>query len=389
MNKKNLLSRVPSKKTSRKDTVKSQIPGNIQELVNRLNQIIHTQSSLYETDFDLDPFMNLVTEQVQNLTGATGASIEFVDGDNMVCQTAAGSLKNHLGLPLDKHNSISSLCVSTHQALRSDNTETDPRVNIEACQLSGIRSLVVAPLFREKTAVGVLKITSKKYNAFSEIDVQTLKLMAGFIDLALVHQMLYERTQLLLTQKNLIAAELREAEKKLKNLVHHDDLTGLPNRNLLNDRLHVALSKAKRKKQSLALIYLDIDHFKNVNSTMGYQIGDKLLAAFASRLKQCVRASDTVARLGGDEFVLIIDGINDAQDVIDISKKILRKIHEPFHLQNKKIQVTASIGISFLSENTENADALIKQADQALYVSKNSGRNTFYIFDNELNLEKI
>ncbi len=359
-----------------------------QRLINHLNMIINTQACLVSTTFDLDRFMTMVTQQIQNLTPATGAVIELAQGEEMVYRATSGSIDKYLGLHLNKNDAISGLCIQSRQILQCDDCETDVRVNKEACQKAGARSLVVVPLFYEGNAVGVLKIISSKPHAFNEFDIQTLQLMAGLIGSALAHQILYDKSQQLLKEKTEAIEELKKAEIKLKHLAHHDNLTGLPNRNLFNERLKSALLKAKRNKQIIALMYLDIDHFKDINDTMGHGIGDKLLNAFALRLQKCIRSSDTVARLGGDEFVLLIENIAENKDVVTIAKKILKVINEPFNFNKKTINVTTSIGITYFNDGISTSDEFIKQADEALYVSKNSGRNTFYVFQNEILYEK-
>ena len=193
----------------------------------------------------------------------------------------------------------------------------------------------------------MITVVANHVNAFSEIDIQTIRVIAGFIGSAISHHLMYETTQKLMQEKAHILEDLRKSEKKMKHISHHDYLTGLPNRNLFNDQLTMTLAKAKRKKQLIALMYLDIDQFKNVNDTMGHAFGDKLLQAFAHRLKQCLRSSDIAARFGGDEFILLIDDIREVQDAIVISNKILQAMRQPFNLGNKPLNITTSIGISF------------------------------------------
>ncbi len=159
---------------------------------NYLDALVKVQNCLAQADFDLYSFMDLVVEQMQKLTPATGAIIELVDGDNMVYRAATGTVKPHLGLSLPRANSISGLCVASHQILRSDDTETDSRVNLEACHKVGARSMIVVPLFYNNEAIGVLKTLSDQPAAFSEADVKTLQLMAGYIASGMAKQMLQE-----------------------------------------------------------------------------------------------------------------------------------------------------------------------------------------------------
>ena len=157
-----------------------------------LSKILAIQQKLLGADTDLESFMNLVVTELQKLTPATAVIIELASGDEMVYRAATGTAEKFLGLRLPREGSISGLCVSSGQLLRSDNTETDTRVNIEACRRINARSLVVVPLLNRGHAVGVLKIMSDKVNAFSEVDINLLQLMAGFLGIELNNQMIRE-----------------------------------------------------------------------------------------------------------------------------------------------------------------------------------------------------
>ncbi len=147
------------------------------------------------------------------------------------------------------------------------------------------------------------------------------------------------------------------------------------------DTLNQALARAKRSKKLLAIFYLDIDFFKKINDSFGHAMGDRLLQAFASRLKECVRRSDIVGRLGGDEFVLLLEDIQNTNDVMSIAEKIISKIDVPFVLEKQEIKATVSIGIAIHEKEICSAEELLKQADQALYLSKHLGRNRFMIYN--------
>lgn len=350
-----------------------------QQAFDHLNNIIETQSRLAKADFDLDGFMNLVVEQMMQLTPATGVVVELVEGDEMVYRAATGTVKDHVGLHIKRHGSISGLCVEVQQVLRSDDTEKDVRVNIEACRRVRARSMIVAPLFHEAKAVGVLKILSDQPKGFNEEDVKTLQLMAGLIGSALMHQIAHDTTEKLLDEKSKALEELKAAEEKLKHMAQYDFLTDLPNRRLFVDRLDVVISHVKRKRALCALFFLDIDHFKSINDTLGHAIGDELLKAFAERIKQCIRGSDTLARLGGDEFVILLDVIPEQYIAIQIAEKIILKMRDTFVFQDKKINISTSIGITFFDDDKKSANELLKTADDALYQAKEAGRNNYKV----------
>ena len=167
----------------------------------------------------------------------------------------------------------------------------------------------------------------------------------------------------------------KEAEKTIRQLAYHDPLTGLPNRRLFNDRLILALAQAKRKKQGLAVMFLDLDYFKDVNDELGHNLGDRLLQAVGDRLRNLLRKSDTVARMGGDEFLLMLPEVTRVEDTDRIAQKILEEIRKQFVLDGHPINITTSIGIATCPKDGENADLLVKNADMAMYVAKTRGRN--------------
>jgi diguanylate cyclase (GGDEF)-like protein/PAS domain S-box-containing protein len=171
--------------------------------------------------------------------------------------------------------------------------------------------------------------------------------------------------------------ERRRAEAKVEYQAYHDALTGLPNRRLLKDRLHQAHLHAHRHKHHLALIFLDIDHFKLINDTLGHGTGDRLLQGVADRLRGCIRLGDTVARVGGDEFTLLFPDIAHAEDAARMADKILQTLATPFVLDDQELYVTASIGFALYPTDGEDPDTLLRNADSAMYRAKELGRNNY------------
>jgi diguanylate cyclase (GGDEF)-like protein/PAS domain S-box-containing protein len=165
------------------------------------------------------------------------------------------------------------------------------------------------------------------------------------------------------------------AEEQLVYIATHDALTGLPNRRLFNDRLALELAHAHRNQQKLAVMLLDLDHFKDVNDALGHSVGDKLLQAVAHRLKSLLRKSDTVARVGDDEFMLILPGIAREYHAAKVAHKILTAVRRPFVLDGHELNITTSIGIAMYPENGEDPDTLMKNADIAMYRTKEQGRD--------------
>ncbi len=169
--------------------------------------------------------------------------------------------------------------------------------------------------------------------------------------------------------------------KRLHRLAYYDALTDLPNRELFQDRLAVALMRAQREGQAVALLFLDLDRFKNINDTLGHTMGDRLLRVVGDQLKHCTRDSDTVARLGGDEFTIIVPDIAHPEDAARVAEKILQSFGKPFTLGNNDLFVTTSIGISLYPEDGEDSETLIKNGDTAMYWAKELGRNNYQFYE--------
>jgi len=169
--------------------------------------------------------------------------------------------------------------------------------------------------------------------------------------------------------------EMRETEVALQHLATHDTLTDLPNRFLMVDRLGQLLARAKRSGMAFAVLYLDIDRFKDVNDSHGHEFGDLLLRAVAQRLTKSVRQSDTVARIGGDEFVVVLETVHETREADAVGRNIQRALAKSFTLDRKRLKITASIGISFYPENGKDPDTLLRAADYAMYLAKRQGGN--------------
>jgi diguanylate cyclase (GGDEF)-like protein/PAS domain S-box-containing protein len=169
--------------------------------------------------------------------------------------------------------------------------------------------------------------------------------------------------------------EKKRGDAQLEYLAYHDSLTGLPNRVLFNERLAGAIALAQRHNQSIAVLFLDLDGFKQINDTLGHGSGDILLQQVAQRLTQCVRESDVVARLGGDEFVILLNELSSENSVEGITKKILHCLREPFTLASQEIGVSASIGIALFPDHGIDGKALLEKADAHMYQTKIRCRN--------------
>jgi len=175
-----------------------------------------------------------------------------------------------------------------------------------------------------------------------------------------------------------------ETEKQLHHIAHHDVLTDLPNRVLFLDRLKQALARARWHNRRVAVLFLDVDRFKNINDTLGHESGDMLLRQFSRRLTSCLRERDTIARFGGDEFVILLDDIARLGDVEMLAQKILDKMSSPIMINDNELHVTASIGISLFPEDGEDSSTLLRHADLAMYRAKDDGRNSYEFYSAEM-----
>ncbi|WP_394147549.1 EAL domain-containing protein [Shewanella atlantica] len=174
--------------------------------------------------------------------------------------------------------------------------------------------------------------------------------------------------------------EKKEAEHIIWKQANYDPLTGLPNRRMLLEYLGTELLKSDRNKNHFALMFLDLDFFKEVNDSLGHDVGDQLLVETAKRLKGCIRESDVVARLGGDEFTVVLSAIEDHKGVERVAENILSRLSEPFNLDNESAYISASIGITLYPDDAATIDGLLKHADQAMYAAKEQGRNRYHYF---------
>ncbi|DAB30739.1 MAG TPA: hypothetical protein CFH84_02395 [Sulfurimonas sp. UBA12504] len=180
-----------------------------------------------------------------------------------------------------------------------------------------------------------------------------------------------------------------EIQEMLDYQAHHDQLTKLPNRTLFLDRLHQAIKQNKRNETKMALLFIDLDNFKQINDSLGHDAGDKVLQAIAQRLQGRIRESDTLARLGGDEFTLILSHIVDDDTIIDIVENILQVTQKVIEIQTQQLYVTLSIGISIYPNDGESVEDLLKYADAAMYKSKESGKNTYHYYTQEMTQKAV
>ncbi len=179
-------------------------------------------------------------------------------------------------------------------------------------------------------------------------------------------------------------SDRKRAEEQIEFHAYHDVLTKLPNRKLFTDRLTQSLSRARRSGKPVAVMFVDLDHFKSINDTLGHEAGDELLLEMAIRLRANVREDDTVARLGGDEFTIILAELRQAEDAVNVAEKIIKAVQEPLTIEGTSIKISASIGISLFPDDGTDAESLLRNADSAMYRAKESGRNNYQLCTDDM-----
>jgi len=184
-------------------------------------------------------------------------------------------------------------------------------------------------------------------------------------------------------------SERKENEDRIRRLAHHDNLTGLPNRNLLNDRMNHALARVKRHGGRMAVLYVDLDKFKPINDTLGHEAGDHVLREVARRLAACVRSSDTIARVGGDEFVVVVEEIARSNEAALVARKIIETLSRPIRYETHDCLIGASIGVAVFPDDGASMEEVCKAADIAMYRVKHAGRNGYCFFAGEHPVEEF
>src|SRR5581483_2694048 len=216
------------------------------------------------------------------------------------------------------------------------------------------RSAAALPLLHDGRAIGAVLIHYDELNAFDDEIVKLLERMAENVSFALDN---FERE-----------AERRRAQDRIQYLATHDGLTDLPNRVMFSQVLNIAIESARRYKRHFAVLFLDLDRFKIINDTLGHEAGDTLLKEMARRIHDNLRASDVVARLGGDEFVVLVQEVTEPEQVAIVARKLLSAVMKPLVIVGQECRITASIGVSMFPTDAEDEQALMKNADIAMYL---------------------
>lgn len=309
------------------------------------------QTEIAKLGLDLGGVMAYVADQAMALMATDGAVIELAEGEDMVYRASSGIAAAQLGLRLKRHNSLSGLCVKTGETLCCDDALDDPRVDREACLKVGLRSMLVVPLQHNDDTVGVLKVLARQPQAFGPQQVALLGLISELVAAAMFHAARY-------------------AADDLFHRATHDALTGLANRALFLDRLRHSFFQAGRERRPGAVLLLDMDGLKQINDNLGHRAGDAALTELATRIQQGARSTDTAARLGGDEFALLLVPVVGRESIAASTRRLLELMNQPFVFEGRELPLRASIGAALFPDDSDNVEALLDKADQAMYADK-------------------
>ena len=317
----------------------------------QLLSVISLQSEVARLGVDLSGITSLIVEKIPALIAADGAVIEYAEGEDMVYRAVSGLAEHSLGLRLRRESSLSGLCVREGLIQVCQDSETDNRVDREACRRVGLRSMVVLPLRHGSRTVGVLKAMSSRPEAFSSAQVRILSLLSDTIGAAMFHSARFDANELFYRAT-------------------HDFLTGLPNGSMFMDRLRTLLEQAKRRGEILAVMMADLDGLKTVNDRWGHKAGDALLREFARRITAMIRQSDTVARLGGDEFAGIFHPLHEKESMSQLLERFREALDPEFAFEGHSAPMSASFGVALFPEDSGDIGVLCEMADARMYGMK-------------------
>ncbi len=317
---------------------------------------------------DVEDVLNRAVELVSVILKAEYCTVLELepDGKQLAIKAACGWSGEYQGRRTVsiRPGSRIELVLSSREPLAVGDLTADPRFSNSPLLKLGVRSGIQVPIFGSTRTFGILSAHALEARHFSEEDVTFLQSVANILS---------------------VAIERKNAEQHLAYLAQFDTLTGLPNRHLFHDRLLRAIAHARRSGQPMAVLFIDLDRFKLVNDTQGHTAGDKLLKEAAARLSECVRSVDTVGRFGGDEFGAIVADLSKLGDAGVVAQKVLDAIAQPFKLDARDTYVSASVGITLFPADGDNPEALVMNADTAMYRAKEQGRNTYQYFTREMN----
>ncbi|MFQ3190457.1 MAG: diguanylate cyclase (GGDEF)-like protein [Paraglaciecola sp.] len=410
-------SRELTEKTIRQRTKQlRQINDELQEEISERQKVESLQQALFEiselsasVEGDMDDFYAAIHDTLSRLIGAPNCYVATIDTDNQTLEfpyykdeVQSKIEPRPMGLGVTeyviRHGSAELIDAARVKQL-SEVKELS--VEVAESMLQKMNSWIGSPLIIEGEICGVIAVQSygevKQYNLK---DLEFLRFVSHHIAVALGRKQssdaikaynqrlakeVKERTEELNSTNLFLQKQIEErlqAQQQLEHDAQHDSLTGLANRVLFNSRLELALASKQRYTESnFALIFIDLDRFKQINDSLGHMAGDLFLKEVALRIGSCIRGHDLLARLGGDEFVVLFDNYDTPNDVEEISARIISSIAKPFNIENKDMYSGASIGIAYIESGYQTADEVLRDADAAMYQAKSLGRGRYIIFD--------
>ncbi len=343
----------------------------------RVNRIERYQNALLDwsaVDFkNLDEAFNKATEITANTLKVARVSIWLYDEEQKLieCSDMYAGGNHHRGQVLKQKDFPNYFAyLKTGRPLLADDARTHAATS-EFSEIylkpNNIYSMLDVPLRYQGRIVGVVCLEHvKKFRNWSSHEKDFAMAIASAVSLSLE------------------VAKRKMIEKHLEHQAYHDDLTGLPNRSLLMDRIEQAVKQAERNRTLFALLFLDLDNFKQINDSFGHAVGDQVLIETSRRLRNTLRQIDTIARLGGDEFTLLISGFEDVDEINDIALKLFDVLHEPIVVDDRELYVTSSIGIAVYPDDGSSPEILLQNADTAMYRAKEEGRNGFQFYTRDM-----
>jgi GGDEF domain-containing protein/putative methionine-R-sulfoxide reductase with GAF domain len=313
----------------------------------QLQQVVEAQAAFVACRFDLNTFMSAVVNRMQRLTGATGAVVELLDGDEMVYRAASGSVAPYLGLRLKAGNSLSGLCVREGEIMYAEDTAKDPRVDAEACKKVGAASMLVVPLFQDRRAVGVLKVVSTKTHAFDNGHVDMLRPIAGLLGVTLAQQL----------------ARAGQGSP-----------SDASNGQLFRADLEESLAHNAKAGSLLALLFFELYGFDDIEKNYGAEKAELLLRLFSARITAVLPETDILRRVDARTFAIIREDVYRPSDMESAARNIISSARSDFDLGGATVQPGANVGIVFAEGKSPSSDDLISCAAQALAQSKAVGR---------------
>jgi diguanylate cyclase (GGDEF)-like protein len=331
-----------------------------------------------------DELFQLVCEAVVEGAKFTSTTIALTQPDSEFLKTVATTgptadyirtLRFSTSADRPEGRGLSGTAFRTGQPSISNDFQTDLRTSHWHGSATGTKSGAGLPLMIGGKSVGVFLFLSSERDTFTPDLIELLRRLAENVSFALQN---FDR-----------ADEKIRADQQIQYLATHDGLTGLPNRMMFNQLLEQSIASARRNESKCAVLFVDLDRFKIINDSLGHAVGDALLVEVANRLRSCVRASDVVARLGGDEFVIVLSEIADCDQVAVVARKVLSGLMPTLNLAGHDCRTTGSIGIAIFPDNGGDAETLTKNADMAMYLAKEEGKNDFRFYSPEIKSQSI